>query len=393
MNSLAERASRCRDVFLVDTNRGSYPLLRTLTDQGWNVSVVGADPAAPLAKLCPRYIQANYADGQQLCSLVAESPHAAIVPGCTDASYLACVALPGAPKRGLDEPDAVRQIFNKQALRQLAMKLGIQQPAELTEAEALGAERVLIKPVDGFSGAGITLLMQPTLESLREAVAASARQSPSGRALIETFVVGQLYSHSAFLKDQQIQHDFFVRENCVDFPYAVDTSCLALDLAAAVEQQVRRGVQRLARELRLQDGLIHTQFLDRKGEAYLLEITRRHPGDLYGLLIQLATGFDYTAHYLNAFLPDPCQPSLHEIGERFIIRHTITAGPGHGLWSLRFHAPVTIRQWIPLAKAGDHLPPAPQGRVAIVFLESHDEEAHREVYARLINRSLYSFEC
>jgi hypothetical protein len=382
-----------RDVLLVDTNRGSYPLLVTLTDQGWNVSVVGADPDAPLAKLCPRFIQVNYADDQKLASLVAQRPYSAIIPGCTDASYLACAALPSGPRRGLDENEAVRQIFNKHALRQLARHLVIRQPVELSHLEALKSQRVLIKPVDGFSGAGITLLEQPSADSLSAATASAAECSPCGGVLIEEFVEGQLYSHSAFLKNQQIVHDFFVREDCIDFPYAVDSSCLALDLPAAVQQQMRSAVQRVAQDLQLKDGLIHTQFIERDAHAYLLEITRRHPGDLYGLLIQLSTGFDYTAHYLNAFLPQPCQPCELSHGHALIIRHTITAGPGRNLWSLRFHAPVMIRKWIPLAKAGDRLSPAPQGRAAIIFLESADEEAHREVYEMLTHRSLYSFDC
>ena len=392
MGSISNPAAMQPEALLVDTNRGSYPLWRSLRDHRWRVSVVGADPKAPLPRFSDRYIEANYVDGQALAAIVAERPWAAIIPGCTDASYRACAALPGVSLRGFDSLQVVQQLFEKQGLRQLATELGICQPALLTVQEALKAEAVMVKPVDGFSGGGISKINQPNDEKLEQALVAARLRSPSGQALIEEFVDGQLYSHSAFICSQQITHDFFVQEDCVDYPYAVDTSCIALDLAEPVKAQVRADMQRLAQHLQLVDGLLHSQFLVRDGQACLLEITRRHPGDLYGLLIQYATGFDYAARYLNGFLPEPIQPRDVQQELRPIIRRTITAGPGRDLWSLRFHEPVKIRQWIPLAVAGDHLAAAPQGRAAIVFLEADTQEQMRALYKKILGRSAYSFE-
>jgi len=391
MGSISNPAAMQPEALLVDTNRGSYPLWRSLRDNGWRVSVVGADPQAPLARFSDHYIQANYADGQTLGAIVAERPWAAIIPGCTDASYRTCAALPEARLRGFDSPQVVQQLFEKQALRQLATELGICQPALLSVNEALKAEAVLVKPVDGFSGGGISQIKRPSSEELEQTLAAARLRSPSGQALIEEFVDGQLYSHSAFLCSQQIAHDFFVQEDCIDFPYAVDTSCIALDLLELVKGQVRADMHRLAQHLQLVDGLLHSQFLVRDGQAFLLEITRRHPGDLYGLLIQHATGFDYAARYLNGFLPEPIQPRDIQQELRSIIRHTITAGPGRDLWSLSFHESVKICQWVSLAIAGDHLAEAPQGRAAIIFLESETTKDHQSLYARILSRELYSF--
>lgn len=378
-------------VLLVDTNRGSYPLWRALEDADYCISVIGSIPDAPLAKLCQNYIQANYADRITLEAIITNGKFATAVPGCTDTSYLACAGLPDGPPKGIDTPQVVHQLFDKQALRKIATELSMNQPAMLSLDTALKCEAVLVKPVDGFSGGGITQIKRPTLEALEHAVVVAQQCSPSGQVLIEEFVEGQLYSHSAFLVNKAISHDFFVQEDCIDYPYAVDTSCVALDLAESVKAQVRADMQRLAKHLQLVDGLLHSQFMVRDGQAYLLEITRRHPGDLYGLLIQHATGFDYAARYLNGFLPEPIQPRDVQQGLRPIIRHTITAGPGCDLWSLRFHEPVKICQWVPLAVAGDHLAAAPQGRAAIIFLESETTKDHHSLYGRLLNRELYSF--
>ena len=380
------------EILLVDTNRGSYPLWRALAEQERRVSVVGADPDAPLAKLSSNYIKANYSDAKRMAEIVRNQPYVAIVPGCTDASYLACATLPGGPPKGVDSPEVAQQLFQKRSLRQLADELGIRQPAQLTETQALSAPCVIVKPVDGFSGAGITKLVEPTDEALQLAKATARKHSHTGQVLLEEYLEGQLYSHSAFIAKQKIVQDFFVQESCIDYPYAVDTSCVAHNLVKSATDELRSNLYKIAHHLDLVDGLIHTQFILRGGEAYLIEITRRHPGDLYGLLIQYSTGFDYAAQYLNAYLPKPIKHQDLHHGSKFIVRHTITAGTGCNFWSLKFKVPVLIRQWIQLAKAGDKLEAAPKGRAAIAFFETKDQESCARLYKQLAQREIYSFQ-
>lgn len=382
-----------RKALLVDTNRGSYPLFHALRSLGWHISVVGISGSGPLTNLCPDFICADYSIPHELSKVVEDKSFDAIIPGCTDASYVACSELGYDKKYGFDSSESRDQVFDKEKLRHLAARLDIQQPALLSEIDAQSVEAIIIKPVDSFSGGGMARLSRPTKTGLRDAIDKAKMFSPSRRVIIEEFVVGQLYSHSAFLCNQTIQVDFFVQEDCIDNLFAVDTSCIALNISNHVQTQIRRSVERLARELCLQDGLIHTQFIVRDGQSYLLEITRRHPGDLYGLLIQYSTGFDYAVYYLNAFLPNPLKPRQFQVKPRLIIRHTITSSLGLDLWSLQFHAPVKIREWVPLATAGNKLSPAPKGRVAIMFLEVETDEEFRSVYNMLLTRSFYSFTC
>ena len=380
-----------KKALLVDTNRGSYPFINVLHREGWHITSIGSSSDAPLVTFCDHYIKADYSQVSELQRIIDNGGYCAVIPGCTDASYLACAQISQTQRRGIDSLDVVDKLFQKDALRKLASELQITQPRQLTEFQALQDISVIVKPVDGFSGGGITLLRRPTLDSLHRAIEDASLLSPSEHALIEEFVEGQLYSHSAFLLNQMIDIDFFVQEDCTDHPFAVDTSCIALDLAEDVKVQVRNEIERLAHHLLLVDGLLHTQFLLRDGTAYLLEITRRHPGDLYGLLIEYSTGFDYSTRYLNSFLPNPILPRDVQQTIRPVIRHTITAGPGLDLWSLQFHESLHIRQLIPLTRAGDHLDSAPRGRAAILFVESQDMDAHLATYKSFIEHRAYSF--
>lgn len=380
-----------QNVLLVDTNRGSYPLLKTLERNGYQVTTVGRDYHAPLASLSHNYIQADYTEYPVLQSIVEEGSYDAIIPGCTDASYLACASLRKYIDRGIDDHETIHKIINKKSLRSFVKSIGLAQPNELSLADAVDVHSVLIKPVDSFSGSGIIKIEHPSISALKDAIEQSQMHSPSREVILEEFIEGQLYSHSAFLVDNRVTVDFFVKEDCSDFPYAVDTSCLDLEIPVSVRQQVRMDILKLANDLQLVDGLVHTQFILRNQTAYIIEMTRRHPGDLYGLLIQYSTGVDYSTHYLNTFLSRQCKPAAIDNMNPYVIRHTITAGLGRDLWGIAFTHRTTIRHWVPLASAGSQLSSAPQGRVAIMFCESNSEHEHERTYDMLKSRKFYSF--
>lgn len=380
-------------VLLVDTNRGSYPLLKTLERAGYEVTTIGGDSMAPLAQLCKTHIEEDYSKRDKLKEVIENYDYTAVIPGCTDASYLACSSLDKSKALGIDKEDAVKTIFNKQQFRAFARRAQIAQPREFVKGDVPLGSSIIIKPVDSFSGRGVVRIEKVSASKLEAAIKLAGSVSDSNGVIIEEFIDGQLYSHSAFIHGREIQRDFFVKEDCIDYEYAVDTSCLASDLPNNIKGQMRESIKVVADLLKLKDGLIHAQFIMKQGKAYIIEVTRRHPGDLYGLLIEYAAGYDYSSAYLNAFLPQPI--SIREIthSNKYIIRHTVTAGEGGDLWALRFNLPVRIKRLVPLACAGNKVSKAPKGRIAILFLESRTEEEHHKLYQSIVERKLYSFVC
>ena len=151
---------------------------------------------------------------------------------------------------------------------------------------------LLVKPVDSFSGRGVTKLVEAA--GLSEALAAARQASRSGESVVEEFVDGRLYSHSAFIRKQEIVADFFAEQNfCTLYPYRVNCSNHPSSLPANHRDSVREAVGRLIRLLGLKDGLLHTQFIADADDFWIIECMRRCPGDLYGHLIELSAGIDY----------------------------------------------------------------------------------------------------
>jgi biotin carboxylase len=377
-------------ILLVDTNRAAVPIYRSLERWGHEVWVTGNNPAEPLARICPRYIRMDYSNLDALKDLIKKQKFHALVPGCTDVSYQVCAKVGRGRFSGIDTVEATLSLANKAEFRKLAQQLGISVPKEVGLGEATGLGSVIVKPVDSYSGRGIEVLRHPRRATLAKALKVARGYSKTKEALIEEFVIGQLYSHSAFLRAGKVLIDFVVREDGVAHPFAVDTSCLATSFPRAARISLRKDVERLSKKLSLVDGLVHTQFIYHEGRYWVIEMTRRCPGDLYSLLIEYSTGFSYAAAYAAPFVRQklPRRP----VRPKFIIRHT--ACPkigGRDFWGISFREEVKIRHFIPLATVGERLSSGPLGRAALMFLAFPSRAEQNRSYDKLLQRNLYDF--
>jgi biotin carboxylase len=253
-------------VALFDTNLSAAPIHAYLVEAGHEVFVIGGNPDDYLARSARNYIQLDYSDEAATLALVDQLDVRFIVPGCNDRSYLTCAAIAevrGFP--GIDSVKATDTLNNKQAFRQFAEAQSIPIP-RVWSADNLPKDRPLIvKPVDAYSGRGITVLQSITDHDVSQAIGRAQEFSKSGQYLIEDFVSGQLYSHTAFIADGQIQSDHIVEEHGSANPFTVDTSCVRYDLAIPVLTSIRHDITSMAKALKLVDGLVHTQFILRDG--------------------------------------------------------------------------------------------------------------------------------
>ena len=124
-----------------------------------------------------------------------------------------------------------------------------------------------------------------------------------------------------------------VAEYCSQNPFSVDISFV--EDYPQLKANLESDVNQLAGELSIGSGLLHLQLIYDSGEYYLIEVTRRCPGDLYSELIRLSTGFDYSGAYVAPFLNTPL-PKPNDGQMQQIVRQTIKS-PTDALlkdWSL-----------------------------------------------------------
>lgn len=376
-------------VLLVDTNFSSGPIYQFLIESGYAVTVVGKDPNDALAKFSKDYVCMDYSDISQMRKLIEERDFNYIIPGCNDRSYKVCAEINSDYRfPGLDTILNAEIINNKEMFRAFASKLGLASPKVLGKDEIGRRWPVIVKPVDSFSGRGVSVIDEASRDMLPHAVKVAKEESKSGTFIIEDYVQGQLFSHTAFIKSGIVVVDFIVEEHGTANPFAVDTSRVVYDFPELMFSAIREDIETLAAELKLEDGLIHTQFISNNKQYWIIEITRRCPGDLYSQLIKFSTGLNYAENYARPFVNLPFSFESRT-KHNWVMRHTLTQAKKFTLGCIEFKIPLKFIKWVPLGIFGDRMRESPHGRIGIIFVEESSEKKLDSIFERTLERQLY----
>lgn len=386
-------------VLLVDTNFSSWPILDSLNRLGHEVHVVGRNPNDCLAKVCPNYWELDYGDSKLLAELVDREGFTYLVPGCTDRSYRSCAEVSNGRFPGIDTAENEQLINNKAKFRKLAIELGLPVPqmqwddSSKTASGAmpsLNALRfpIIVKPVDGFSGKGVTILGHANDAALQHAVTLARNASTVGLCLIEDYMDGQLYSCTAYVQSGAVTLGAFVEEHGTANSLVVDTSWVLTRQSEVLRQKLHHALEQLSGYLSLNDGAIHCQFICNDDRLWIIEITRRCPGDLYSQLMVLSGHVNYVDCYINAFLELKSAPQIN-IMSKPILRHTVSVRKEQRFSHLEFNLPINIIRWIPLISTGDYIFKSPQTRVGILFAQAVEDLQFKILCRMSLERNLY----
>lgn len=377
-------------VLLVDTNFSAVPIYDYLVDSRYEVFVCGSNPFDFLARTTSNYINLDYSDITKVNSLIDVLGIDYIVPGCNDCSYQVCAVLNTDGRYpGLDSIAVSEILNNKRKFREFATQIGIPVPRVISEQTIGDVWPLIVKPVDAYSGRGVTVVNQSEKDNLSAAIDQARQYSRSQMYLIEEYVDGQLYSHSAFIDNNgEIQQDFIVEEHCSANPFVVDTSYVVNDFSGQLLQRIREDVQHMAKHLILVAGLIHTQFILKDGKYWFIEVTRRCPGDLYAQMIQYSTGFRYAEAYSAHFIGRGFA-GVQKMHLDYILRHTVSQ-PENGVFrSIQFNTKLQIQKFLPCCLAGDSVKASPFGRIGLLFARTESYEELISLMQLAIERKLY----
>lgn len=378
-------------VLLVDSNFSSAPIYNYLVQSGYEVFVVGGNPKDFLAKSAKNYINQDYSNVDRTREIAEKMNIDYIVPGCNDLSYQVCAEINSKGNyHGIDTPETTEIINNKDKFRTFATQIGLPVPQVISSESSGEMPPLIVKPVDAYSGRGMTVIKRPGQKTLQSALDRAKEFSRSKTCIIEEYVEGQLYSHSAFITDGNIVVDFIVEEHGTANPFVVDTSRVIYDFPFQMLSRIRDSITLLAKKLSMVDGLVHTQFIMNGGSFWLIEVTRRCPGDLYSQLIELSTGFPYAETYTRPFVKKKVSFDKNTINQSWIMRHTVSQSIEGILGSIQFNFPVLIEKVVPISLAGDIIKASPFGRIALLFFRNNSEEELLELFQKTINRGLYT---
>lgn len=374
-------------ILLLDTAFAAAPIYDFLISSGHQVWVMGNRPGDLLARRAgANWVEQDYSQVAEVERHVARLGIDGLVPGCTDVSIETCLQLSvGSHLR--DGPEVNRTLNNKALFRSLCAQIDLPAPRIFDEAAFPRSGQFICKPVDAYSGRGMTVFDGNNVQAVRQALTTARAASPTSSALIETFVAGDLHSCTAFIESQKVADEFFVREGASANPFAVDTSYVVYDLPQTCMQVLRDSIERLCAHLELRDGLLHTQFILSSSKPTIIEMTRRCPGDLYSLLIEYSTGIQYAARYASYFIGRKWD--TRPDARRHILRHTVTADETVAFGGLTLQDGQRLRGFFPLASMGEELRARQGNRAGILFCEYANHAELMKAYGLFLDRRAY----
>lgn len=344
---------------------------------GCEVFVLGANKTDTLAQSSENYINIDYSNLDLVMNYMNANEIDVAIPGCNDISYkIASILNEKTGNLFNISPPYINEIINdKSKFKKFALENQLKVPLVFSKDEiqkTLG-KKIIVKPADAYSGKGISVLSDFSTSQLIEAIQHAESMSISKNCIIEEFVSGELFSHSAFIKDGEYFEDFIIQEYCTVNPYSVDTSWVMDKDKFHLYNEIREEVKKIFTKLKLCDGLIHTQFIVDGDNFWILEVTRRCPGDLYSKLIDYSTNFDYSKYYVDFILKT--LPETQNISQRKnILRKTITFKEETSWYSIQnTNDRLRIIEFFPLTNSGKRLQIAPKGRAGIIFYSSDSE--------------------
>ena len=274
----------------------------------------------------------DFSDVDAISGLVQKHEVEHVFAGCND--FAAVTAAAVSEKHGLKGNDTVQNnlaIHHKDKFRQTLEHFGYPSPKTISilRDEVFGEKSmdlkfpVMVKPVDLTGGKGI--LKVENAEGLEQAIALAFEKTRQDYVVVEEFIEGSHHSVSCIIQGSKVAFSFVADEYFFKNPYLVAGAATSSDQNSAHALDAIRQIDGLASNLKLADGLIHAQYIaSEDGVTFLLDVSRRPPGDFFVNLVSRSTKVDYSAMIVGVSLEHPDFQNIYERqaeAARPVVRH------------------------------------------------------------------------
>lgn len=289
-----------KKVLLLNAGYTEIPLIEELKKLGCAVVTTGLRPGYPGHKLADQYIPADYSDKDALLKICREEKMDGIVSNAFDLGLVATSYVAEQMGwKGHDTYENTMRIHQKDLMMDMCEELSIPSPRgryfsdEKNAVDYLGeiAYPVIVKAVDQSSGIGIN-----RADDRDEAIAAirtAFEKSKEKRVLIEEYIVGHQEVVTAFVIRGKVAS--LATANCYSpiNPYLIQTETMMSTHYDQLKDELKGIVERMFSSLKLVDGLMTIQYIERDGRPYVIDMMRRCLGNRYLWALEAVNGFPW----------------------------------------------------------------------------------------------------
>lgn len=280
-----------KKVLLLCTSHNDLGLIQALRKLGYYIIATGNKENSPGEQWVDKWIKADYSNKELILQIAKDEKIDNICACCNDFGvYTAAYVAEQLGLPGYDSYDTTLTLHNKDLFKKFAEENNIISPvanAFVDSATAINAIKmlklpVIVKPVDCSAGNGISVIEKN--ESIVQSVEYAFRASRAHRIVVEPFIKGSQHGFCTFLLDQKVVAYCSNNEYSFVNPYRVEIDTFPADGWEQCSQILIEQIEKIARLLKLKDGIFHLQYIYAEGKPWILEVMRRTIGNMYHVL-------------------------------------------------------------------------------------------------------------
>lgn len=314
-----------KKILLLGGSHRDIPLIKASQKLGYFVITLGDRDYYLGHQYSDKSYKINFNDLEKVKKIALDERIDYLLPGCGEESYLNTVQLSHELNIGnFDTLETAKLVHNKWKFKDFCLKNTISTPNGIFYKDQNNLKNlhfpIVVKPTNLSGGRGVEIVHDT--DELQKSL--TSAQKFSDEIFLEEFIDGKLIAYSIFLKNQKIIYGFVGEDKTYLNPYLI-ASAYPTKIEDIVLKKLKEDIEKLAQMLHLVDGMFHLQILIKDQKPYIIDVTRRIPGDLYPYLIEYCDDVEYSKAVVNAYTTGIITNEFDSKVEKqsFIIRHCV----------------------------------------------------------------------
>ena len=291
------------EILILGTKTYDIELETILKLKGYDVLFCGNTKSKIISE--DKWINIDYTDTDALLSFLNSSERIKyIIPGANDLAYESVSKLKNSKKFkikvNIDLLKTCDLVHKKSIFRKNNFSKFVMFPKMLNYKEIKNYKHKLLLKQDNLSGGKGIIIINNGLDAY---IFLKKNNAKFNNYFFEEFINGSGHGVSFYVKSKKIIYEFYDNEYYSTDRLAVIATSSVSDLKKTHKQILRSFCIEFITDHNLVDGLFLIQCSLKNNDIYIIECTRRLPGDYYHYFASLSTGENYLYYYLNSFMP------------------------------------------------------------------------------------------
>ena len=283
-------------------------------------------------KFANKFYLINFCDLQKTREIIKKEQIDFIIPGSSEAAYQNALILAKEIKKGnFDDLKTAKIIHNKLLFKKTCQKLNIPVPKDfLLDLKKIDFKKnaninceFLLKPPCLSGGKGVRKFNNlKQLENFFNQEKIDKEQFEN--YFLEEYITGQLIAYSVFLYQKKVVYDFVANDDVFLNKYLISTS-YPKDIDPKLKEEIKYSIEKLAEHFNLVNGMFHLQIILKKSKFYIIDVTRRIPGDLFPKLMEFCDEISYLKAVVQSYTTNQINLKFLEKNNKqnLVIRHCV----------------------------------------------------------------------